>query len=142
MVNAENVVNEVTLLTGAYSAEYHGTYVMSMTTKSGTNQFHGSAYWYHKNRSLNAKPWGASSGGTYWRSNNPGFTIGGPIIKDRTHFFFNYERSKYNQPTPQFLTVPTAERRAGDFSKTCDADGNLVTIYDPLTARRDPNDPT
>src|SRR5439155_249410 len=110
----EEGVSEVAALEGAYSAEYHGTAVISMTSKSGTNKFHGSAYWYHQDESLNATPWGASAKATF-DFNTLGFALGGPIKKNKTHFFFNYEFTRSTRPSPTSFTVPTVEQRNGDF---------------------------
>src|SRR5881397_4045960 len=67
-----------------------------------------------------------------------GFTLGGPVRKNRTFFFVNVERSKSLTPDNLIRMVPTLLQRAGDFSQTRTSSGQLITIYDPLTTRPNP----
>ena len=69
-----------------------------MITRSGTNKFHGSVYEFFRDDSLDANNWFANRAGQPippLRRNNYGFTIGGPIIKNKTFFFFDYDRLRY-----------------------------------------------
>ena len=80
-----------------FSAEYgfSGASVVNMITRSGTNKFHGSVYEFFRDDSLDANNWFANRAGQpipQLRRNNYGFTIGGPIIKNKTFFFFDYDR--------------------------------------------------
>jgi outer membrane receptor protein involved in Fe transport len=120
-------LQEFTVAQSNYSAELGrtGGGVIQWTTKSGTNQFHGSAYEYYRSRNLAAVP--------YFSTANPplnynlfGFSVGGPIRKDKTHFFFNYEGKRQKSSVTEANQVPTPEEASGNFS----AD---PTIYDPLT---------
>ena len=107
-----------------YSAEYGNTGggVANFTYKSGTNQFHGLLFEYLKNPVANAA--GVFPGafpGTpkdNVKENNYGFNIGGPILKDRTFFFFNYEGDRYRDFSYNGqVTIPTVAMRTGDFSE-------------------------
>jgi outer membrane receptor protein involved in Fe transport len=128
------------------SAEYGrtGGGVINLISKSGTNEFHGSLYEFHRNENLNANDFFSNRAG---RARNPlvfnqyGATVGGPVRKDRTFFFFNWERFTDRRLTRTFRTVPTALERAGDFSQTRDNRGLPVEIYDPFSTRTNPAAP-
>ena len=77
-----------------------------MTTKSGSNRFHGSAYEYLRNDVLQATPYFATHKSPL-RYNLFGASFSGPIVRDRTHFFFNYEGFRQKASTTQVLNVPT-----------------------------------
>jgi hypothetical protein len=96
-INNTDIVQEVRLITNQFSAEYGRAAgsVMNVITKSGTNQFRGSAFWFHNDNSLNArtnldKNAGRTKAPSY-NENQIGFTAGGPIWKDRTFFFGSYQ---------------------------------------------------
>src|SRR4029453_17022493 len=63
-------------------------------------------------------------------------SLGGPIVKDRTFFWFSPDDYKQRSTRNNVLTLPTTAERVGDFSQTRNSSGQLVTIYDPLTTRR------
>jgi hypothetical protein len=120
-------VQEFTVQTSAYSAEYGqtGGGVINTTTKSGTNDLHGTVLWYTRNPVTNAKLWSGAKTppDNRLRSNQGSLTVGGPVIlpkiyngHDRTFFFFAYE-PRWRR---DFLTVgsllPTDAMRSGDFS--------------------------
>ena len=135
-------VEEVKVLTNNYSAEYGASAggVIVETTKSGTNQFHGSAYEFLRNNAMDAPGFFApvsrgSKISPELRYNVFGVTTGGPIIKDKTFFFFTYEGQRLRTGGTDTLTVPTALQRAGDFSQTFNASGKLIPIYDPATTQ-------
>lgn len=141
-------IAEFKVLTGSYQAEY-GRSVggqINMVTKSGTEQFHGSAYWYHRNDGLNANTFLNNVRGLpkpLFRYNDPGYTIGGPVfiphvltgLRHKTFFFFSQEWQKQLSPnTPRNVLVPTALERKGDFSQSVNNNGAKLTfINDPLT---------
>lgn len=126
-----DVISEFKVLTNSFSAEYGETSgaVMQSTTKSGTNEFHGTAFEFLQNDKLNAGNYYTHTRPTI-RRNQYGGTIGGPIVKNKTFFFFDVQYTK-QRGTLAFtnLTVPTAAFRAGDFSSL----PNI--IYDPATSR-------
>jgi Carboxypeptidase regulatory-like domain len=131
LIPSQDVVQEFRVGTNNVSAEY-GSYaggVINLTTKSGSNAFHGTGYEYLRNKVLNANDYGSILGGKPRPNlvqNQFGGTLGGPVIKDKTFFFFGYERQVIRSATQaQFYTVPTAAELAGDFS-----DPRLPIIYD------------
>lgn len=134
--------------------------IISVTIKSGSNQFHGDAFEFIRNDALNANRWanGLTKGSPYIPGqNNPdgtglkpilrwnefGGSLGGPIIKDKLFFFVDYQGSRFDQPaTSTPYTVFTAAERQGDFSALCSAGFNNAGIcnnisqqlYDPYSA--------
>jgi len=136
------VIREFRILQNNYSAEYGGAAggLIVSTTKSGTNEIHGSAFEYLRNDALDAAGYFAPVQDNKkikapLRYNLFGGTVGGPIIRDKTHYFVGYEGTRRTDEFTQTLTVPTERQRAGDFSQTFDTKGKLVPIYDPATTR-------
>jgi hypothetical protein len=135
-------VQEFKILAGVYQAEYGrsaGTQI-SVVTKSGTSEFHGSGYWFHRHDSLNANTWLNNRQGlprSLQRFNDPGYTIGGPVKKDKVFFFFSQEYQRQLRPQAvRNRTVPTDLERSGDFSKSVDGSGNpFPYIKDPLSTQ-------
>jgi len=117
-----------------YSAELGrtGGGVVQMTTKSGTNELHGSAYEYFRNDALDARTFFAASKAKL-RYNLFGASISGPIRRDRTHYFFNYEGRRETRGSTFQHNVPTAAERQGDFSQSPG-----IVIRDPEAANRPP----
>jgi Carboxypeptidase regulatory-like domain len=114
------VIQEFRLLTGVYPAEYGrmpGGQVV-IITKSGSNTFHGSAYEFIRNEFTDAKPFftAANAKTPSFKQNTFGTTIGGPIIKDKTFFFFGYEGQRIRQAVTAQATVPTTDMLNGIFS--------------------------
>ncbi len=110
--------------------------VINLVSKSGSNQFHGSAYEFLRNKALNANTFFNNSTGKLrpsFTQNQYGTNIGGPLKKDKTFFFFSWEGFRLRQGYPFLTAVPTLQQRAGDFSNTRDKNGNLIVIYDPAT---------
>ncbi|WP_089408940.1 TonB-dependent receptor [Granulicella rosea] len=123
-----DALQEFTLSVSDYTADQGRSSggVIQMSTKTGSNNFHGSAYLYYRSDSLQAKPLFATA--------NPplsyklfGGSIGGPIRRDKTFFFFTYEGRLQTSTTVLNLLVPTAAQRSGDFSALA------VPIIDPNT---------
>ncbi len=154
-------MQEVAVQSSNYSAEYGqvGGGMFNFTTKSGTNQFHGSAYEYFVNDKLNAGvPFTDAGNGQHVRpashKDDFGFSIGGPVWipkvykgQNKTFFFFNYEQYIQRQTVYNGLaTVPTAAMRQGDFSAVLgqkvlgtDPLGNSIyqnQIFDPASTQR------
>jgi hypothetical protein len=110
-------VQEFNLSISDYAAELgrSGGAVVQMTTKSGTNHFHGSLYEYFRNDDLQARPY-FSKTNPELRYNLFGGSLGGPIKKDKTQFFFNYEGRRQTTSVTQIINVPTPAEITGDFS--------------------------
>jgi len=142
-----DAVSEFKVETNALSAEF-GRFnggVVSVVTKSGTNNPHGTIYEFLRNSKMDANSFFANRGGVPLGSlkrNQFGFTLGGPVVlpklykgKDRTFFFIDYEGFRESQLATSNFTVPTALERGGDFSRTTTAAGALIVVYDPTTLR-------
>ena len=108
--------------------------VVNVVTKSGTNEFHGSAFWFLKNDALNARQFNRTTIDPF-RQNQFGGTIGGPIINNKTFFFGAAQIFRFSTPASTFFNVPTRGQLGGDFS-TLGRD-----IFDPATTREDPARP-
>lgn len=109
---------------------------INLTTKSGTNNFHGSAYEFLRNRSLNANTFFNNRAGVKrpaFTQNQYGVNVGGPVIHDKTFFFFGWEGFRLRQGVSYVYSVPTDAMRTGDFSNVRNAAGAVIPIYDPLT---------
>ena len=125
-----DAVAEFKLLTNSYQAEY-GRAVggqLQVVTKSGSNMFSGSGYWYGRRPSWNANFWTNNRDGLDKPKNtrdDRGYTAGGPIMKNKLYFFWSQEfQSRFTPPNIRFATVPTALERQGDFSQSVDSSGN------------------
>jgi len=164
-----DAVSEFKLQTGALSSQYGATQtaLTNFGMRSGNNDLHGTAFWLHQNRALNANSWEGNRRGYEkepFSLHNFGASAGGPIVKDRTHFFVSYEGNRYENWTlagdPEDL--PIRDFKQGDFSalldsaftlddrsgqQVTDKDGNpsfdalgrpviFGQIYDPGTSRQ------
>jgi hypothetical protein len=132
--------------TNDFSAAYgrSGGGLVTMETKSGTNAFHGDAYDFLRNDALDANGFFSNLNGAKrppLRHNDYGFTFGGPVIKNRTFFFFSFEGVAETAGRFTLFTVPTAAERSGDFSQDLDGAGDPITIYNPFSTRPDPSSP-
>jgi len=108
---------------------------VSLVTRRGSNEFHGSAYWYHQNDNLNANSWSNNRSGIRLpelKDNRYGFSAGGPIQKDTTWIFGNYEGRRFPQSSTISRLVPTSTLRAG-ILQFRDATGT-VRQYDLATS--------
>jgi hypothetical protein len=108
--------------------------VINVITKGGTNELHGTGYWFLRRDELDANSWASNRAGrdkSDFQRDQWGGTIGGPIARDKTFFFFGYEGTNTkNQATSQ-QTVPISAWRQGDFSNLLA--NNNHRIFDPLT---------
>jgi outer membrane receptor protein involved in Fe transport len=141
MVPTVDSIQEFRVLTSNYSAEYGAAAgaITVVQTKSGTNEYHGSAYEFLRNDKLDANTFFNNRQGIArpgFRRNEFGATTGGPIRKDKTFFFADYQGIRLRQPQTFTSTVPTVALRnmvsTGDFS------GLGAPIYDPITLHNDP----
>ena len=132
-----DAVQEFKMQTNFFSAEYGqtGAAVVNMVTRSGTNDFHGTGYYFLRDEKLNANDWFSNRAGRAipsFHRDQFGGVLGGPAIKNKTFFFVGYEYTKQESPTSATITVPTELQRQGDFSQTFNASGQLMTIYNPF----------
>jgi hypothetical protein len=123
--------------------------IVNLSTKSGTNSFHGSAYEFFRNKVLNANEFfnkqkqiahGKPNEAPPWVQNQYGFQVGGPVIKNKTFFYTSWEQYRQRTGSPFTTTVPAAGMLNGDFSALCTSGFtagvcNNVSgrIYDPYT---------
>ena len=125
-------IEVVNVVTGSYDAEQGlaGGAAINLQIKSGTNDFHGSGFWYHNNQHMQAYPYFSdrSNAKPKFISNQEGGTIGGPIKKNRAFFFVSYEHTSEYSNVTKFIKVPTVAMRAGDFS------ASPLPIFDPMSA--------
>jgi Carboxypeptidase regulatory-like domain len=138
-------VQDIRVLANNYSAEYGGSAggVIIETTRSGTNQSHGSTYEYLRNDAMDAPGFFApivngAKQTPALRYNVFGVTAGGPIHRNQTFFFAAYEGTRRHTGSVTTLTVPTDLQRAGDFSSTMNAQGTVIPVYDPAGSPRQP----
>jgi hypothetical protein len=132
-----DVVQEFKMQTNFFSAEYGqtGGAVVNMVTRSGTNDFHGTAYYFMRDSAMNANDWFSNRAGRAipsFHRDQFGGVLGGPVIRNRTFFFAGYERTKEESPFSRIASVPTELQRRGDFSQTFNGAGQLMTIYNPF----------
>jgi hypothetical protein len=115
---AVDAIAEFKVETNAYSAEFgrgNGA-IMNAVIKSGTNQFHGDLWEFLRNDKLDAINAFDIFGQQPYKQNQFGFTLGGPIVKNKLFFFGDYEGLRIRQALPQLSTVPTPAEVSGDFS--------------------------
>src|SRR5712691_9617122 len=128
-------IEEVSIKTANFSAEYgrNSGFNINVVTRSGTNDFHGSAFEYHRNNGLDANDYFNNSRGvdkSRLRFNDFGYSVGGPIQKDKLFFFAGEEWKKIRRSTtPALRTLPTQAMRQGNFSAL------TTPLRDPLTGQ-------
>ena len=140
-VPSQDSVAETQVTRQSYDTQYGKTDggVVSLVTKSGSNDFHGSGFEFLRNDALDANSWANNFSGiprqTFHR-NQFGGNLSGPIWKSKKLFFFGgFEAFKQATPQTDVTTVPTPLQRSGDFSQTFNSDGTLATIFDPATTQ-------
>jgi len=123
-------VSELQVTTSAFSAQYGvGGIIFNQISKGGTGSFHGSAYDYMQNDALNAAHYGFGNkvAVPFLRYNNFGGSIGGPVLKKKMFFYFNYDQTiNHGSANNSTNTIPTADVMNGDFT-------GQPLIYDPTT---------
>jgi hypothetical protein len=112
--------------------------VIEATTRSGTNKFHGSVYEFLRNDVFDSKGWNVDEKAPL-RRNQFGLTFGGPIIRNQTFFFYNYDGFRESRGVVRTRRVPTELERRGDFSQTTFGSGGVLPIYDPQTGKPFPD---
>lgn len=129
-----DVIQEFKVQTSNYSAEFgrSGAGQINVVTKSGTNQLHGTVYEFFRNSAMDARNINSPRKLPNFNRHQFGATTGGPLIRDKTFFFVNYEGVRRVQGQSAVNSVPTAEIRRGDFT-------GLPLVYDPATSRANPS---
>ncbi|MGA2981379.1 MAG: TonB-dependent receptor [Terriglobales bacterium] len=151
---AVDAIAEFKVETNSYSAEFgrgNGA-IMNAVIKSGTNQIHGDVWEFLRNEKLDASNYFDIDGQQPYKQNQFGFTLGGPIVKNKLFFFGDYEGLRIRQGLPQVSTVPTPAEVSGDFSAflqlnnpipgVVDCNGNQTyvgEIFDPHQALANSN---
>ena len=117
-VTGVDAVQEFSVITTNYAAEYGKTSggVINAITRSGTNRFHGSAYEFIRNSALDARNYFDAATIAPFRRNQFGGTVGGPVVRDKTFFFFNYEGLRQALGVSNFDRVPSQNARNGILS--------------------------
>jgi len=158
ILSSVDAIAEFKIQTSNYSPEFgrSGGAVINATTKSGTNQIHGSAWEFFRNDALDSAQYGFGTNlpKAPYKQNQFGATIGGPVIKEKVFFFGDYEGTRIRSATTDIVKVPTAAETTGNFfdilggqSKICGPNGDQLCfdalgrpiytneIYDPTTTR-------
>ncbi|MBI1791489.1 MAG: TonB-dependent receptor [Acidobacteria bacterium] len=144
-------VEEFRIETAAFKAEdsHASGGMISMVTKSGGNQLHGSLFDHYQTQRLDANTWLNNRLGnpkSVYHRNDFGATVGGPVYlpkvyngKNKSYFFFSYEGYRFPSTYGAAeLTIPLPEMKTGDFSRWRLANGAVIPIYDPTTTRANP----
>jgi hypothetical protein len=130
-----DAIQEFKMQTSNFSAEFGRSAgaVINVTIKGGTNQIHGTAYEFLRNASLDAKNFFDRPDLPIppFKQNQFGATIGGPVIRDKTFYFFSWEGTRQRKGLTQVSNLPTIAQRAGNFGTR--------QIYDPATVRPNPD---
>lgn len=148
-VPSAEAVEEFKVQQTNFSAEYgfSGASIVNMITRSGTNAFHGSGYDFIRNKITDANDWFANEYGVPLppiHQNNYGGTVGGPIVKDKAFFFFDWDGTRASNLNTYQAGVPSAAERQGNFGELCAANGGTFNsaglcsviagqIYDPYS---------
>jgi len=121
------IVQEFKVQNNSFSAEYgnNGGTLMNIVLKQGTNKFHGSGWWYGQRSNFDSRDFFNQGEKPDHVRDQYGFSLGGPVIRNKTFFFLDFEKVRQNDPVNLEGYVPTAAERAGDFSQ----DG--TPIFDP-----------
>ncbi len=124
-----DAIQEFRVQASSYPAQFGRSMggVVNLTLKSGTNQFHGTAYNYLRNEVLDAKNFFTVGKKPSFKRNDFGFSLGGPIKRNKAFAFFSWETLRLRESFTDVNTIPTERMRTGDFSELS------VPIYDPLT---------
>ncbi len=134
------IVQEFKVQNNSFSAEFgnNGGTIVNMVLKQGTNSFHGSGWWYGQRSAFDARDFFNSGEKPNHLRDQYGFALGGPLKKNKTFFFVDFEKSRQQDPTNLVGRVPTDLERSGDFSQSL---ANLPDASNPDTAQAGIYDP-
>ncbi len=131
------IVQEFKVQNNSFSAEFgnNGGTVVNIVLKQGSNKFHGSGWWYGQRSATDSRDFFNSGEKPDHTRDQYGFSLGGPIVKNKTFFFVDFEKVRQMDPVNLEGVVPTDLERGGDFSQSI----NDTNIYDPTNAACDSN---
>jgi len=132
-----DAVSELNVQQNATDAEFGHSAggIVSVQMKSGSNDWHGSAYYFGRNPKLNARPDSTTPTPSLIRHSVWGVTSGNPIVKNKVFNFISYEGQNLREPINLIRTLPTDLERTGDFSRSLNINGDVRQIYDPYTTQ-------
>jgi hypothetical protein len=138
-----DAIEEFKVLGATYPAEFGRSLgsVLNIVFKSGTNQYHGSAYEFLRNSKMDANNFFDNSRGrplASFKRSQFGGVFNGPIRRDKTFFMVSFEALRERSAAVNVFSVPTELERRGDFSQTRAANGQVIQIFDPTTTRPNP----
>jgi hypothetical protein len=144
VIPSVDAIGEYRVQAQNYAAEYGRTAggIFNMVYKSGTNQFHGTAFEFLRNSEFDANHFFSNMRSARlpaFHRNQFGGVLDGPIYRDKTFFLLSTELLRQNQFQQITTTVPTLLQRSGDFSQTYGSNGKLTTIYNPFSTRLNPS---
>ncbi len=130
-----DAVLEFKVQTGSYSAEMGGAGggQVNIATRGGASKFHGTAYEFLRNNAVDARNFNEMSDVSHLVQNNFGASLGGPLTREKTFFFANYEGLRKSMNMTSVATVPTEMEAMGDFGQSG------VNIFNPFSSRNNPN---
>src|SRR5687768_7502257 len=133
-----DAVSEVSIQQNSVDSEFGHSAggIIAVQMKSGTNEYHGTAYYFGRNPALNAladRTSATSRVPNQVRNHVWGVTSGNPIIRQKVFNYFSYEAQNVREPRTMAATLPTDRERGGDFSQTFKLNGQVRPIYDPWT---------
>lgn len=140
-------VREFKVLTGSFSAEFgRGAGVVSVSTRSGANDLHGTAFWFHRNIELDARGYfqtpQALPKKLPFRRHQMGAAVSGAIVKNKLFFFTDYAGQREVRGLDYLNTVPTDAVRAGNFADFRNTNGSLIQVWNPFSTRVNPANPS
>ena len=132
-----DAVSELNVQQNATDAEFGHSAggIVSLQMKSGSNDWHGSAYYFGRNPKLNARPDSTTPTPSLIRHHVWGGSSGNPIIRNKVFNYFSYEGQNLREPVNLIRTLPTALERNGDFSQSRSINGGIRQIFDPWTTQ-------
>jgi len=142
------IVQEFKVQNNSFSAEFgnNGGTVVNIVLKQGTNQFHGSGWWYGQRSAFDSRDYFNTGEKLDHLRDQYGFAVGGPIRRNKTFFFFDIEKVRQQDPVNIEGVVPTDLERNGDFSQSpanlpdpTRPETSTAGIYDPCAGNTDPN---
>lgn len=132
------IVQEFKVQNNSFSAEFgnNGGTLVNIVLKQGTNQLHGSGWWYGQRSQFDARDFFNTGEKPDHVRDQYGFALGGPVVKNHTFFFVDFEKVRQRDPVNLEGTVPTDLERAGDFSQSL---ASFNGIFDPCPGNTDPD---